>query len=645
MQAKFNTGGGSTTGKDTATTADVRDGKTFHAGKNLKPQVGTIKDCTTKNVKPGSTAQTIGKGVYLASDITIEGDSNLASANIKAGKSIFGISGDSNVIDTSDCNLDPESMLEGQKGGSKGQKVSGSIKTLTSSSFSPSGSTAFDGASITGASQNSYAGVFSYKVCGYVQNKIDIYIANLISANIRAGIKIGGANGFIHGSFTQDATASAGDIIRGKTAGINGQIVTGSLVGTGNAAADNVLTGKTFYNTDLQKLVTGTMPDRGQAQYATGFGSGNGYVAFNKIPQGYYHQTGGDEGWAPEIRMTRNNFKSNVINYFGIGSVTNFSVAQYSSQKLLFTWANPSSGKMWSGIRIVGKQGGYPSSVTDGTVICDSAAGSYVSGTLATGTWYFRAWNYVTVSEGKWYGGYSQASIYNNSISGNATFTYSQSWTVPTAVRQIQYFIVGGGGGSYMPNSNNHSRYSNGGGGGYTKTGYANVTPGQTLSIVVGAGGYGSGGGGTSSINGIASASGGNAGTTSTGSGSGGSGGGGAYNTSCNGPYGPDGGSDGSAGFGAYPGSGQGSSTRCPWDSVLYAGGGGGGHRFEQDCGAGGAGGGGAGGSYTPYNDKHHTANDGTANTGGGGGGIGHDDNEGGAGYTSGGSGIVRIRW
>ena len=350
------------------------------------------------------------------------------------------------------------------------------------------------------------------------------------------------------------------------------------------------------------------------------------------------HITDASSGY-PEVYGAATSF----ISALGVASITNFSVGQYSSQKLLFTWSQPSKG-LWSGIRIVANQSRYPNNATDGTY-WDSGSTSLITGTLNTGTWYIRAWNYITWSGGRYYGGYSQGSYNNATITGSKNFTYSQSWTVPTAVRQIQYFIVGGGGGSYMPNSNNHSRYSNGGGGGYTKTGYANVTPGQTLSIVVGAGGYGSGGGGTSSINGIASASGGNAGTTSTGSGSGGSGGGGAYNTSCNGPYGPDGGSDGSAGFGAYPGSGQGSSTRCPWDSVLYAGGGGGGHRFEKDCGAGGAGGGGAGGSYTPYNDKRHTANDGTANTGGGGGGIGHDGNEGGAGYTSGGSGIVRIRW
>ena len=444
------------------------------------------------------------------------------------------------------------------------------------------------------------------------------------------------------GSSNALCTATAAEILAGYQAITKDSPLPqiGTLAATGTAEAANVLSGKTFYSGNFKNKLTGTMVDRGEAQYAGGFGSGNGYVTFNMIPQGYYHQTGGDESWAPEIRMARDTFKSNVINYFGIGSVTNFSVAQYSSQKLLFTWANPSSGKMWSGIRIVGKQGGWPSNVSDGTVICDSAAGSYITGALTTGTWYFRAWNYVTVSEGKWYGGYSQASIYNNSISGNATFTYSQSWTVPTAVRQIQYFIVGGGGGAYIGSSSSNSRYSNGGGGGRTTTGYANVTPGQTLYITVGAGGSG-GDGGSSYINGIASASGGSVGTTANDSGSGGSGGGAGGSSAGNG--GSDGGGGGSA-SGRTPGSGQGSSTRCPWDSVLYAGGGGGGSRYSSGGGSGGSGGGGYGGTYGPTG-TFPSASNGTANTGGGGGGVGHDDSVGSAEHSDGGSGIVRIRW
>lgn len=388
--------------------------------------------------------------------------------------------------------------------------------------------------------------------------------------------------------------------------------------------------------------MTGTMPNRGQWQYTTGFGSGSGYVAFNNIPYGYYGPAA--DGWAPEVRMTRDNFKTNVINYFGIGSVTNFSVAQYSSQTLLFTWANPSWG-MWSGIRIVGKQSGWPSNAEDGTVKWDSASGWLTSGWIATGTWYFRAWNYVTTSSERWYGGYSQASIYNNNISGNATFTYSQSWTVPTAVRQIQYFIVGGGGGAYIGSSNKSSRYSNGGGGGYTATGYANVTPGQTLNIVVGAGGSG-GDGNYSSIDGIASASGGKVGTTSDGSGSGGSGGGAGYYGS-NGSAGSGGSDGGNGGYGKsnrVPGYGQGSSTRCPWDSVLYAGGGGGGSAYSSGGGGSGSGGGGVGGNYGSTGTFTDATN-GAANTGGGGGGVGHDSSTGSAEHTDGGSGIVRIRW
>ena len=389
--------------------------------------------------------------------------------------------------------------------------------------------------------------------------------------------------------------------------------------------------------------MTGSMPSHWSGQHANSNGVNSAGIWFY-IPYGYYYSEGGDQAW---VYRTTSEMKDTVISAYGIASVTNFSVAQYSSQKLLFTWANPSWG-MWSGIRIVGKQGGYPSNVGDGTVICDSAGNSYISGTLATGTWYFRAWNYVTVSEGRWYGGYVQGSCYNNSISGQVTFTAGGSWTVPTAVRQIQYFLVGAGGGAYIGSSSKHSRYSNGGGGGYTKTGYANVTPGQVIYITVGGGSYG-GWGGSSSLSGAVSvtAGGGSPGTTNSGSGYGGSGGGGGSygGNSYSGDGGSDGGSGGSASkSGNTPGGGQGSSTRCPWDSVLYAGGGGGGATYSSSGGAGGSGGGGAGGNYGSHG-TFTDAQDGKANTGGGGGGVGHDNSNGAAESTMGGSGIVRIRW
>lgn len=349
------------------------------------------------------------------------------------------------------------------------------------------------------------------------------------------------------------------------------------------------------------------------------------------------HITDASSGY-PEVYGAATSF----ISALGVASITNFSVGQYSSQKLLFTWSQPSKG-LWSGIRIVANQSRYPNNATDGTY-WDSGSTSLITGTLNTGTWYIRAWNYITWSGGRYYGGYSQGSYNNATITGSKNFTYSQSWTVPTAVRQIQYFIVGGGGGAYIGSSNKNSRYSNGGGGGRTTTGYANVTPGQTLYITVGAGGSG-GDGGSSYINGIASASGGSVGTTANGSGSGGSGGGaGTYGSRYSaGSGGSDGGNGGSA-SGRTPGSGQGSSTRCPWDSALYAGGGGGGSAYSSGGGSGGSGGGGVGGNYGPTG-TFPSASNGTANTGGGGGGVGHDSSTGGAEHTDGGSGIVRIRW
>ena len=396
--------------------------------------------------------------------------------------------------------------------------------------------------------------------------------------------------------------------------------------------------------------MTGTMPNRGKYQYSTYFGSSNDgsndYVAFNNLPAGYYGPSEG--GWAPEIRMIRSVFKQHVIDYFGIGSVTNFSVAQYSSLKLQFTWANPSSGKMWSGIRIVGKKGSYPSNVSDGSVFYDSANQSYITGELSAGAWYFRAWNYVTTSSERWYNTYSEASITNKAI-GDLKFYSGTTFTIPDGVTYIQYFLVGGGGGGMRVGggSSDSSEASGGGGGGYTTSGYANVTPGSTITINIGSGGGGVSGsaGSATSLSGAvtASAGGGNGGKATGYGGNGGSGGGAGNRGGTAG----DGGSDGSNGgnVGSKVSSGQGSSTRCPWDTnSLYAGGGGGGSGSSYvDYGRGGDGGGGAGGGLgsAAYD---YWPSDGQGNTGGGGGGNGcyggQSRNSG-----SGGSGLVRIRY
>lgn len=102
-------------------------------------------------------------------------------------------------------------------------------------------------------------------------------------------------------------TAGAGDIISGKViVGPDGEPLTGTLALSGDATAANVLSGKTFYNTDAKSKVTGSMTNRG-AQTKTftpstakqtytipaGYHNGSGVVTCNAIPSSYVSIAGG----------------------------------------------------------------------------------------------------------------------------------------------------------------------------------------------------------------------------------------------------------------------------------------------------------------------------------------------------------------
>ena len=78
-----------------------------------------------------------------------------------------------------------------------------------------------------------------------------------------------------------------------------------------NFSASDLLTGKTANDSNGEK-VNGTMPNRGEYQMAGGVGSGDDYIALNKIPYGYYPQS--SNGWAPEIRAK----KTDVANSIGL---------------------------------------------------------------------------------------------------------------------------------------------------------------------------------------------------------------------------------------------------------------------------------------------------------------------------------------
>lgn len=437
-----------------------------------------------------------------------------------------------------------------------------------------------------------------------------------------------------------------------------------TLSGGGGISSDEVTTlsshvlqGKTYVGSDTNdEIGTGTMP-KNPAQNVTlncgqsvtiplGYNPGSTITA-NSLTS----QTGGVTADDSKVLSSYTYWRDGVkrTGNLSVTSVVSFNVAQYSNLALIASWARPSRGP-WSGLRVICKQDGYPSNVSDGTLFYEGS-GTSATKALAAGTWYFRAWNYMTTNIGRFYGNYVDKTAANNQVKGQQAITSSGVFTVPANVYNISVFCVGGGG-SGGKSSNRYPCNAGGGGGGYTNTGTFNVNPGQQLSITIGAGGNLSNGG-TTSVNGLLSASGGYAGYVA-GGGSGGSGGGAGGGRRA-------GGSDGNNGEGFASGNftwgvGQGRTTRAFGESsnTLYAGGGGGGYAPNGSTteigGSGGAGGGGIG-AFAEDGPGWFAATPGGAGTGGGGGGGCYNEHSDDtryywtAPYASGGSGIIIIRW
>lgn len=425
------------------------------------------------------------------------------------------------------------------------------------------------------------------------------------------------------------------------------------------AGAGDVLAGKVIVDKEGEP-VAGTMPDRGVRVHGTDNGVNEDGI-WTRIPYGYYRDGNREDSW---VYRSASEMKETVKNAYGIASVTNFRIAQYNSRVPICIWANPGNGRMWSGVVIRCKQGGYPSSPWDGTEFCGGTVGTSVAREIGTGVWHFKYWNYVTVnaaSGGRWYDGGHDAGVFDNKdVKGTESFTSSGSWTVPEGVRSITIFAVGGGGGGSGPEQSGYGSYiaisGGGGGGGYTAQTNVSVSPGERFDVVVGAGGnryktahdgaVDAQDGGNSTVyrggaqilnaNGGVGGIGGRYGLMKAGDGGSGGGVGGSYPKNPGDARGGDGGSDGGDGKGYKNtgtfriGIGQHSTTR--FDGVLYGGGGGG-----SLNGVGGAGGGGNGSTRAK-------AADGTNGLGGGGGG-GHQTAYIGYFGGNGGSGAVVFKW
>ena len=83
-----------------------------------------------QNITPGTTAQAISAGFHNGSGQVV-GDADLISANIKSGITIFGVTGNSNVVDTSSGDAVASDLATGKKAWVDGAEITGTASGAT----------------------------------------------------------------------------------------------------------------------------------------------------------------------------------------------------------------------------------------------------------------------------------------------------------------------------------------------------------------------------------------------------------------------------------------------------------------------------------------------------------------------------------
>lgn len=236
-----------------AAASNVLKGKTFTSADGLKvagTHVCKKPNLQTKSVTPAAAAQNVtpDSGYDGLSSVAVAGDANLTAANIKKGVSVFGIAGThecpapklhekqitpsaaaetyypdegydgiSKISVAGDPDLSPENVVYGKKifdvvGSHKCSTFTTQEKTVTPSANSQ-----------TVQPDSGYDGLSQVTVSGD---------SNLTPANIKKDTTIFGVTGTMDpkggGIDTSDATATAEDIAKDKTAYVNGEKITGT---------------------------------------------------------------------------------------------------------------------------------------------------------------------------------------------------------------------------------------------------------------------------------------------------------------------------------------------------------------------------------------------------------------------------------
>ena len=208
----------------TATPDDIVAGKTAYLRDGIA--TGTMINNGAISITPSSSEQIIpagyhnGKGKVRAVSASV--DSNIQSNNIKKGVTILGVTGNLDVLDTSDATANRSTILIGSTAYVNGEKITGIMPNNGRLTYQPSI-----------RAQAIPTGYTSGGSIAAVTHTID---ENIKPGNIKKGVTILGVEGNLTstGIDTSDATATPDKIISGYTAYVDDEKITGTMSDRGS---------------------------------------------------------------------------------------------------------------------------------------------------------------------------------------------------------------------------------------------------------------------------------------------------------------------------------------------------------------------------------------------------------------------------
>lgn len=194
---------------------------------------------TAKTITPGTADKTaIDSGSYANGTITVLGDADLKSENIKTGVNIFGIDGSysGEGFTLQEKSVNPTEQTQNVIANSTYNGLSKVIVNPISTTYVGSGVTRVNANVITPGTSEKTAAAANVYTNGIIKVAGD---TDLTAGNIKSGVNIFG----VDGSFTSNGTQSSGqtiavadDILTGKSAWAKGVEVQGSMPNNGNVS-------------------------------------------------------------------------------------------------------------------------------------------------------------------------------------------------------------------------------------------------------------------------------------------------------------------------------------------------------------------------------------------------------------------------